>query len=238
MIINIVNKILSLLGLVNILVSSIVMSLVAIIAMLIFGKQVFHKLARIWAKQILWAFRIKLDVVGNENLSLSESYIFCSNHSSMLDIPVLQAGLKHGFRIIYKKELEKIPIFGWGLKLSPYISILRQNARDSMAGIETAVEAISTGESVVIFPEGTRSNDGKLQAFKRGAFLLAARSKKPIVPVTIIGSSKLLPNKKFLSGPGKIKIIINNPIIYTGEGKQDEMKLMEKIHNIISFNLQ
>ena len=213
------------------------MSIIALLFMFLSDKSIFHKLARIWAKSILMSARVKLFVSGVENLDLNKSYIFCVNHSSLLDIPILQTAIPHNFRIIYKKELEKIPIFGWGLAKSPYIGIKRQSGRDSMAGIDEAVESIKTGESVVVFPEGTRSNDGKLGEFKRGAFLLASRSGKEIVPVTIIGSSKLLPNKKFLIGSGTIKVIISKPIEYNGSSKIEELNLMKQVHSIINSNL-
>jgi 1-acyl-sn-glycerol-3-phosphate acyltransferase len=232
------SKILSFVLLVYIAFLSIAMSLTAVVLMFFSDKSAFHKVARFWAKSILFIARIKLDVTGLEFISKDKSYIFCANHSSLLDIPVLQTAIPQDFRIIYKKELEKIPIFGWGLGKSPYIGIRRQNGRDSMSGIDEAVESIKTGESVVIFPEGTRSPDGNLGEFKRGAFLLASRSAKEIVPVTIIGSAKLLPNKELLLSSGTIKVVISQPIQYTGTSKVEEVKLMKDVFNIINENLK
>lgn len=213
------------------------MSLIAIISMLIVNRRSFFPLAKNWGKHILLISGIKSKIIGKEKLNDGESYIFCVNHSSMMDIPILLASIKHNFRIIYKKELDKIPIFGWGLNLSPFIAIKRSNARDSMAGIEEAIESIRSGESVVIFPEGTRSDDGKLGEFKRGAFMLASRSGKKIVPVTVIGSAKVLPNKKFLVKSGIVDIIISDPIEYHGSSKVDEMNLMKQVYIIINENL-
>ena len=216
---------------------SVVMSLFAIVAMLIFGKKQFYGIARHWGKHILYVSGVKLEITGREYLNPDESYIFCVNHSSMVDIPVALSAFKHDFRIIYKRELRKIPVFGWCLGLSPYISIRRSNARDSMAGIDEAVETIKQGASLVIYPEGTRSYDGKLGKFKRGAFLLASRSGKKIVPVTFVGSPAVLPNKELLIRSGKIKVIISEPIEYQGTSKADEVKLMEEVHSIIENNL-
>jgi 1-acyl-sn-glycerol-3-phosphate acyltransferase len=214
------------------------MSSLAIILIPIKGKSVFFGLSKHWAKQILFWGRVKVDIKGLDKLSDSETYIFCANHSSMVDIPVLISSIKHNFRIIYKQELKKIPFFGWGLSMSPYISIRRENPRDAMAGIEEAIDSIRIGESVVIYPEGTRTLDGNLGKFKRGAFMLAARSGKKIVPVTIIGSADVLPNKELLLRNGEIKIIISEPIEYKGTSKVDELELMNNVYEIIKSNLE
>lgn len=213
------------------------MSIVAIIAMLIAGKNRFFAISRHWAFHVLFAGRVKLEVVGLEKLNDIEDYIFCANHSSMIDIPTVIHAIRKDCRIIFKRELRKVPIFGWCLALSPFISIKRENARDSMAGIDRALESIKTGGSLMIFPEGTRSLDGKLGKFKRGAFLLASRSGKKIVPVTIIGAPTVLPNKELLVRKGKIKVVISEPIEYTGNSKVDEMQLIDTVFNEISNNL-
>ncbi len=216
---------------------SVIFSLIAIIGILIAGKKVFFGLARHWARHIMFVSRVKLKLRGEEFINPHESYIFCANHSSIIDIPVMLSAIDHDFRIIYKRELHKIPVFGWSLALSPFISIKRENARDSMIGIEQAVESIRTGESVVIFPEGTRSTDGNIGKFKRGAFMLASRSGKKIVPVTIIGSAKVLPNKKFLIQSGEIILQFSPPIEYTCTSKVEEVKLMNDVYNVLKNNL-
>lgn len=216
---------------------AVVMSIAAIFGILIFGKPIYFKLARFWAKWVLIIGGVKLEIDGISMIDPNKSYIFCANHSSMIDIPVMIAGIKNDFRIIYKKELTKIPFFGWALSLSPYISIKRSSGRDSMASLEAAIESVRSGESVTIFPEGTRSLDGKLGKFKRGAFLLASRSGKEIVPVTIIGSQSVLPNKDIYLKKGTVRIIISEPINYQGTNKQDEADLIEDVFGIINNNL-
>ncbi|MBX3043544.1 MAG: 1-acyl-sn-glycerol-3-phosphate acyltransferase [Candidatus Kapabacteria bacterium] len=216
---------------------SLVYSIIAAFAILLFGKKIFYPIARHWAMHLLYASGVKLKISGKDKISKDESYIFVANHSSLIDIPALLAAIDINFRIIYKKELEKIPVFGWGLKLSPFIGIKRESGRDSMSGLETAVESVRCGDSVVIFPEGTRSKDGKLGEFKRGAFLLASRSGKKIVPVTVNGSAKVLPNKKLLIISGDISINISDPITYNGSNKADEMELMKQVHDIINSKL-
>ncbi len=197
------------------------------------GESKFHKSAKKWAHRILSIVGVNLEVIGSERISHNDSYIFLANHSSLLDIPVLQYGLDNDFRIIYKKELEKIPVFGYGLKKSPYIAVVREDPREAMSSIENAIKTIQKGASVLIFPEGTRSSDGKLQEFKRGAFLLAARSNKPIVPVAIVGTSKLLPSKKFDIRRGDVRLIIGEPIVFNIQTRNDEKELITKVYSII-----
>ncbi len=213
------------------------MSIVAIVAMIFAGKNKFFAIAKHWAHHVIYAGRVKLEIKGLEKLDINESYIFCANHSSMVDIPIMIVALRHNCRIIFKHELVKVPIFGWCLSLSPYISIKRENPRDSMAGIDKAIESIRAGGSLLVFPEGTRTLDGKLGKFKRGAFLLASRSGKKIVPVTIVGSQVIMPNKALLVNKGKVSVIISDPIEYFGTTKIDEMKLIDTVFNEINDNL-
>jgi len=197
------------------------------------GEKRFHQSAKNWARCLLSIIGVDLRVMGAEKINPNQSYIFIANHSSLLDIPVLQSALDNDFRIIYKKELEKIPIFGYGLKKSPYIAVVRDDPRESMTSIENAINTIKQGASVLIFPEGTRSPDGELQEFKRGAFLLASRSQKTIVPIAIIGTNKLLPSKKFDIRKGKVSLIIGEPIQNEIKSRSDEKELMAKVHSII-----
>lgn len=201
------------------------------------GEKYFHISAKKWANSILKIANIKVIVEGENLIDKNKSYIFAANHSSLLDIPALQSALPVDFRIIYKKELEKIPIFGYGLKQSPYISVQREDPRNAMNSIDNAVQTIKNGASVTIFPEGTRSKDGVMGDFKRGAFLLASRSEKEIVPVSIVGSNALLPSGKFDLRSGTIRVVLSAPISYTINSRADEKALMEQVRNEIAKNL-
>ncbi|MEN6295974.1 MAG: lysophospholipid acyltransferase family protein [Chloroherpetonaceae bacterium] len=200
--------------------------------------QKFYIYAKGWGKSMLKIVGAKLQIEGLENINPDKSYIFVSNHSNLFDIPILQATLPNDFRIIYKKELEKIPFFGLVLKKSPYISIEREGTKSTMSSLNVAISQIQSGASVLVFPEGTRSKDGSLGKFKRGAFLLAFRGGKPIVPITIIGSNKIFPKGKLEFNRTKIRVIIDKPIEVTSmQNKTAENEIMEKIHSIISDNL-
>ena len=173
-----------------------------------------------------------MTVTGRELLDKKKSYIFVTNHQSYVDIPVLMKAIPNTIRFIYKKQLSKIPIFGWGMYLSGYIPIDRENVRTAITSLKKAATKIKSGISVVIFPEGTRSLDGSLGDFKRGMFVLADEAKVEIVPVAIDGTYKILPRDKFKMKSGHIKVTINEPIPY-----RKDPKLLEEIKNIIQENL-
>ncbi len=209
-----------------------------VIQIALFGNKGFRRTAKVWADKILWIIGVKIETKGLENVNRHESYIFAANHSSLMDIPVLQSTIPVDFRIIYKKELEKVPIWGYGLKKSPYIGIIREDPREAMKSVEEAIESIKAGDSVLIYPEGTRSPDGELQEFKRGAFMMASRSGKPIIPVAILGSNKVLPNKKFELNPGKVRLVFGKPIFMEVTSREDERKLMEKVYEALKNMLE
>lgn len=191
----------------------------------------YHRVLRRWSRNLLWLFGIKTGLRGAENLDPSTHYVFLANHSSYLDIIALGATIPDDIRFIFKKELAKIPIFGWGLAMGPYILIDRTDARNAMASIENAASQIREGASVVIFPEGTRTPDGKLGPFKRGGLMLATKSGVPMVPVAIIGTYQLLSRHDSRVRPGKVEVIIGTPIA----GKRDmnraeETAMQNEIH--------
>ena len=197
----------------------------------------FYK-SKIWSKRLLKAAKIKLITIGSENINPNESYVFISNHTSLLDIPSVLGGLNNNIRIIYKKELQKIPIFGYALKKSPFICIDRDNVKNAMDSLKQAIEAVKTGESVLIFPEGTRSLTGELGEFKRGAMMLAIKSGKPIVPLTIIGAFENLPAKSSKLKNGDIKVIVGKPVILKPEmNKTDEKEVLDNLRNWINDTL-
>jgi 1-acyl-sn-glycerol-3-phosphate acyltransferase len=192
-----------------------------------------HKVARIWAKCILAASNIKVTVEGLSNLNRTGSYIYMPNHVSNFDIPVLQAYLPVQFRWLAKAELFKIPIFGYAMKRAGYISINRFDRKSAIQSLNKAAEIIRNGTSVIIFPEGTRSQNQNIQSFKKGGFVLAVDSGVPIIPVIIHGTWTIMQKKHILVRPGNVVLEIKKPINtsdYTRETKDD---LMEKVRNII-----
>jgi len=214
-------------------------ALKVIIAMKISGrKDVFYKNSHSWGRILLKVCGVSIQIVGIENIQLGITYIYVSNHSSLFDIPVVLGMIPDNIRIMYKKELEKIPFMGWALKSSPFISVNRSDPRNAMAGLEEALKSVQEDVSVVIFPEGTRSKDGSLGAFKRGAFVLASRSGKTIIPITIVGTNKILPSNSFDFTRGQVKLIIGKPITAGNiVDRSDEKELMNSVRSTIELGL-
>jgi 1-acyl-sn-glycerol-3-phosphate acyltransferase len=211
----------------------------------LFYRHGFH-----FAEAALRIGKISLEIEGKEHLQRGQTYVFVANHTSIFDIPAVWITVATTLatvpddetggrlRIIYKRSLELIPFLGWELKMSPFIPIQRERARRSMRSIEAAVQAVQTGESVIIFPEGTRSRSGRLMDFRRGAFHLAARAKKPIVPVAIIGAHTILQADSVDMREGTIRIVLGKPV---PPPEQDdrlvERSLMKHIHAVLAAML-
>jgi 1-acyl-sn-glycerol-3-phosphate acyltransferase len=153
----------------------------------------------------------------------------------MFDIPALQAAFPNHAGIVFKKELVKIPIFGWQLYVGPYVVIDRENPEKALKSIKRAKWLMEKKKvSACLFAEGTRSKTGEVQPFKRGAFHLASQIKYPIIPISISGTSKIMPKGKFKINPGTITVYFDKPIDTSNlNNKKDELEMMEKVRSII-----
>jgi len=192
-----------------------------------------HKIARIWAKGILFGSRIKITTKGFANIDPSGFYICMSNHSSNFDIPVLLAFLPVQFRWLIKKELYKIPLFGFTLKRAGYIRIDRSNRHSAIKSIKEAAAIVRNGVSLMIFPEGTRSKDGNLQSFKKGGFVLAVESGVPILPIIIHGTYGIMPKKQIRIVPGNVILEICPPVEVSDYTMETKDELLENVRNIV-----
>ena len=212
--------------------------LILLCCALIGGQDRAHNFGIKWGKSCLWLAGLKLKISGSENLPPKGPVIYASNHQSNFDIPILYAGLPLQFRWLAKQELFDIPLFGSAMKQSGYIAIDRSNRRKSLESFEQAVHKIKGGTSVIIFPEGTRTNNGQVQPFKKGALLLAAKAAVPVVPITIKGSFQVQPKGSLKIFPGQIELIISAPLDTTGMKSHDVEGLTEQIHDTIAHNLK
>ncbi len=216
-----------------------ILSVLALISILIDRSfKSYHYLSKIFAGGTLFISGVKVKIFGLENIDEKATYVFVSNHASQFDITVLQWGVPNRLAMIFKKELSKIPVFGWQLKLGPNIMVDRKSPESGVKSIEEAKDLMRTkGISVLVFPEGTRSKTGELLPFKRGAFHLAAKVGYPIVPVTIIDSDKIMPKGTFKLRRGIIKLIFDKPINTENvKSKVDELQLMDNIKLIMQNN--
>jgi 1-acyl-sn-glycerol-3-phosphate acyltransferase len=142
---------------------------------------------------------VRLEIVGRDRLDPHQTYIFMSNHVSDLDPPVLIPAVPRRTSVLVKKELFRIPILGYAMRVAKLVAVDRSNRDAAVASVRDAAAVIRSGLNMTIFAEGTRSTDGRLLPFKKGPFYLAMESGCPVVPVTILGTYEILPKGKFLA---------------------------------------
>lgn len=192
-----------------------------------------YKITHSWGKFVMKIAGAKITVKGSENLDSvkNEAVLFVSNHQSNFDIPLFLSSLDTSKGFIAKKELETWPIISLWMKNIQCVFMDRDNMRKSAEAIVQGINTIKSGQSMVVFPEGTRSKGGPVHDFKAGSFKLATKSKAPVVPITINGTYKLLE----ANGGGKIKgnsveIIIHKPIDTKNLSKEE----LDNLHTIVS----
>jgi len=185
---------------------------------------------------LLWLTNTRVEVIGGHNVMMNRPQIFMANHQSDFDILIVLAHIPGQFRWIAKKELFKIPVFGKAMRNAGYIEIDRQNHEKALQSLEEAAQKIREGKSVVTFPEGTRSRDGKIKPFKQGMFHLAIRSGVPIVPISIIGANEIMPKRTLKVRPGRITMIIDRPVDVSGYTLDTRGELIEKVRDIVVRN--
>jgi 1-acyl-sn-glycerol-3-phosphate acyltransferase len=200
------------------------------------GENKVHKIANLWARMLLWLTNTRVEVIGGHNVMMNRPQIFMANHQSDFDILIVLAHIPGQFRWIAKKELFKIPVFGKAMRNAGYIEIDRQNHEKALQSLEEAAQKIREGKSVVTFPEGTRSRDGKIKPFKQGMFHLAIRSGVPIVPISIIGANEIMPKRTLKVRPGRITMIIDRPVDVSGYTLDTRGELIEKVRDIVVRN--
>jgi len=197
-----------------------------------------HLIARLWGRVNLWAAGVKVRVKGLANLESGRPYIFLSNHQSAFDILALLGKLPVQFAWLAKEELFSIPVMGRAMSAAGYIPIDRSNRRKAMESLNETAERIRKGTSVVIFPEGTRSPDGVLQPFKKGAFIIAAKAQQQIVPIAISGSYRIVSRQcAGMVHPGVVDVMIETPISTVGLTAKDNETLMRTVRESICRHL-
>ena len=180
-----------------------------------------HGCARIWSRMILWTAGVRVSVQGLNHIQPGVPCVFCVNHQSHMDIPIVLVSLPVQFRFLAKKQLFGIPFLGWHLRRSGQISIDRENPRAALKSMRAASAQVQKGTPVVIFPEGGTSIDGVMHPFKGGGFALATHSMIDVVPVTIRGSRHVLVPKSYHVRSGKVEVIIGAPISSSGLGANE-----------------
>ncbi|MBW3660326.1 MAG: 1-acyl-sn-glycerol-3-phosphate acyltransferase [Gemmatimonadetes bacterium] len=172
----------------------------------------YLRYARIWSRSILALLGIDLAVDGRDRLDPGGTYLFMSNHSSTFDIFALFVATEHRLRMVAKRGLFFIPIFGWSLWMCGFIPIDRSNRERAIRSLEKAGGRIRSGISVLVFPEGTRSRTGKLMRFKKGVFVLALEAGVPVVPVVVLGTDAIMEKGSIEVRQGTVTVRFGAPI--------------------------
>ncbi len=197
-----------------------------------------HKVAALWSRLICRWNGIKVEVSGKENILVDQPQIFIANHQGYYDIFTLAGYLTVQLRWVSKAVLFRVPFMGWAMRAAGYIPVERNNRKQSYQAFLNTLEAIKEGSSVVIFPEGTRSEDGNIGIFKKGSQLLAQRAKVPMVPVAIIGTRDIIRKGSMLFHPGTVRIIISPCIALEEKDAKKGDEILQEIRNMICKNFK
>ncbi len=200
--------------------------------------EVSYAILRAWARLLLWTCGVSTEAAGTENIPAEGSFLLMSTHNGHFDVPVLMKEVPRQFRIVAKKVLFKIPIFGWILTTAGYVSVDRGDRAQAFASMDKAAEGVKSGMPLLIFPEGTRSPDGSLGPFKKGGFVLATRAGAPLVPVVVSGTYGVLPKTTWRIRPGHVKVTFCEPIDTSSYSYENKEELMDKVRETISKALE
>lgn len=221
-----------------IIILTIIVTTITGIGSILFGyKKWGYYPPHIWGKLWCWLLFIKVDVIRKAKIDPNTSYVFVANHQGVFDIFSIFGFLDHNFRWMMKKSITKIPLIGISCKYSKQIFVDRSSQISMARSVIEARKILRDGMSLVVFPEGTRTKNGKMNSFKKGAFKLAMDFKLPLVPLTIDGAYDILPRTSiFKIKYGKITLTIHEPILPSND-KSDMESIMIQTYNAIQSAL-
>ena len=195
--------------------------------------KIFRWVTKSYSMILLPIFGVTVETRGLSRVGRDNAYVFMSNHVSHVDSLALAVSIPHPLHWVFKKELSKIPVFGWVLLSLGQIMVDRRSAMQSRTALSSAVAALAGNNSILIYVEGTRSKDGKLQPLKKGGFYMAIRSGLPIVPVRISGSHDIVPSGSLRIRPGRVVVELFDPIPTEGKTEADVPELMAKVRDAL-----
>ena len=195
-------------------------------------------LARLWSWLVMRTARVRWRATFDPALDPTRPAVYAANHQSQFDIPALVLSMPADFRVVAKRSLLYVPVFGWALWLAGFVFIDRGNREQAIRGLDRAADRLRRGTSVAIFAEGTRSTDGTLLPFKRGGFIMALKAGVPVVPVTIRGGHAILPKGRLSIRPGRIDVHYGAPIETGGFTYDTRDRLVETVRSAIAAELR
>lgn len=208
-----------------------------LLALLLPGKALKGKLfllvSKYYSRIVLRGLGVTVSCRGLENIDIRNRYVFMSNHVSHADSPVLASVLPHPLHWVFKKELARIPVLGWVLLACGQIMVDRSDPERSKAALEEALSGLSGNNSVMIYPEGTRSRDGTLQPLKKGGFWMAVQAGLPIVPVRVSGTREIVAADTLRLRAGDALVEVFPPIPTEGMGAADLPGLMVRVRETL-----
>ena len=194
--------------------------------------------ARWWCRLVAWSIFARIRVHGAGRVRRDGTYVYVANHASLIDTPALFAYLPHPFRIVAKRSLFYVPFMGWHLWTAGHFPIDRGDARKTARSLRRVIDGVRNGRSLAGFPEGTRTRDGRLQAFQPGLFRIALKAGVPVVPVTILGTFALLPRTTLAPRPGAVDVIVGQPIATSDYGERGVDRLIDRTRAVIQQTLE
>jgi 1-acyl-sn-glycerol-3-phosphate acyltransferase len=197
-----------------------------------------HWCAQVWCRLIARTAGARVSVYGAEHIRTNTSYVFLSTHQSYMDIPAMLGYLPAQLRIAAKKILFRIPFMGWHLWRAGHIPIDRSSTQNAVTSMQRAAAYLQGGICAFVFPEGTRSRDGHLHQFKKGGFKLALQAQVPIIPITIIGTRRIIPPDSIIFRPGPIDMYVDEPISTRGLTDDDIELLMRRVRAAMAKHIR
>ena len=190
-----------------------------------------HWCARAWSRLILGTTGVRVTVDGAAQLDPKRSYVFAANHQSIYDIPILFAAIPLQLRIVAKASLGSIPFMGWHLHRTGHLLVDRKNPGADI--VEKMRRLVSESHSLIVFPEGTRSVDGRVGRFKKGPFLVAIDAGLPVVPVSVTGSCHVMKKGQLMVRPGDVRVIIHEAIPTDGVARAEVIAFGERVRRLV-----
>jgi 1-acyl-sn-glycerol-3-phosphate acyltransferase len=190
-----------------------------------------HRCARAWSWLILKTTGVRASVTGLERLEAGKSYVLAANHQSIYDIPILFASLPLQLRIVAKASLGSVPFLGWHLQRTGHLLVDRTNP-----GADIVVKMrrlVSEAHSLIVFPEGTRSVDGRVARFKKGSFLVAIDAGLPVVPISVAGSRQVMRKGRLTVCPGAVRVTVHEPIPTAGIAREKVIELGNRVRDVV-----